>query len=592
MTRRRIITLVATIALIATGCSDGDQSTTPDASDPDTGLGSLPETVADFTYEPAPVRVGQPVTFDASPTEPVDPTLRLDYSWTFDGRSPAHGEQIVHIFSEPGEKTVWLLADNAGWKDTIEKTIDVGPAPPLAPGSAALNVSVVDLDGDPVSGAEVGVIGRDGRTAVDARGFARLEELPHDTRISLVVYADGHSPRYQSVEIPNSVGQATVEIPMRSTEIDRPLDVSERHLVDGRDAWVFAPGKAFVDSSGDPIEAGLVQLQITPLGGPRAEAPAFPGSYDAWMPSGPKPHRFFGGVDIRAFHDGESLRLGEGKELDIVIPATYPAAYEGLPMHIMRLEPQLGYWMQEGTGQTRLTEKTSTRVGVELEVTELGAWAIATPDQQRCDVDVRCVDPNSDVPSSCTVKTVVTGIRDVGSTCEPDALTEGSRCRERNHCVNCDEGTVSSSRSVPSGPCRDLGNGNTDCGSTGGGSTYETRCVIDRSYQCRPDASGLGHCIEQTGSVCGEGLFCDVHARVDNSPTPDQGVCTAMQSRFMADDGLQANTRIIPGAGTVTVPTTRVRFDVLGPEGRLRGSTGNVDLTESCPGDPLTIQLQ
>ncbi|MGM0557189.1 MAG: PKD domain-containing protein [Myxococcota bacterium] len=586
---RWLIVLCAAVALV--GCNAEERPAVEDAGPIDSSNDQLPRTVADFTWEPETITVGQPVVFDATATDPVDASLRLDYSWEFDYSLTRTGEKATHIFSRPGEHHVELLADNAGWKDTVEKTIIVEPAPALAEGSATLDVRALDLAGRPLADATVGLLDHPRSVAVDEQGWATLDGLPEGQRLSVVVRAPGISPRYQTVEIPPDVEQASIEIAASPFAGRETIRVIESNALQFGPYSFFIPRLSFVDADGNRLQGGEVDVEVSPIVHTRADRPSVPGSYQTFDQAGAHKHRFVGGLDIRVYHDGRPAALAPGRTLELTLPATYPATYEGLPVSVLSLEPTSGYWLETRTTHTQLTDRSPTQIGAEVEIGRLGPWALALPVEQVCDVRVECRDASGS-PTACTIRTMSEGIDGVGSRCEPTTYTEGVRCEDDRNCVNCLEGTTRVD--YISAPCYVDGQGNSICPNASGSASVARRsCPPDDDFTCVSDPSGLGHCSLGAATSCtNEELFCDVHSRLESATEPESGVCSAPQSQFVANEGIYAPARVIGGPSTLTFPTGRATIDALGPAGNQRATSAIVGTLDGCPEGPVVLDLE
>ncbi len=89
--------------------------------------------VAYFGYFPISPKVGEPVTFSASPSSDPDGTI-VSYVWYFGDGNEATGENPFHSYLSDGSYTVSLtVTDNDGLTDTTTQTITVAPPdPPVA----------------------------------------------------------------------------------------------------------------------------------------------------------------------------------------------------------------------------------------------------------------------------------------------------------------------------------------------------------------------------------------------------------------------------------------------------------------------------
>ncbi|MFO8116635.1 MAG: PQQ-binding-like beta-propeller repeat protein [Halorubrum sp.] len=87
------------------------------------GISERLELTTSFTFEPASPEVGEPVTFQASPTEGDS----IEYRWDFtnDGETDATGESAEFVFEEPGETSVSLTAVGPDRSITGGETVTV-----------------------------------------------------------------------------------------------------------------------------------------------------------------------------------------------------------------------------------------------------------------------------------------------------------------------------------------------------------------------------------------------------------------------------------------------------------------------------------
>jgi len=85
--------------------------------------------VADFTYTPTWPKVGESITFDASPSKPNSGTI-ISYFWEFGDGTNATGQIVSHSYSAYGTFTVTLtITDSEGFSDTTSKQVNVRQYP-------------------------------------------------------------------------------------------------------------------------------------------------------------------------------------------------------------------------------------------------------------------------------------------------------------------------------------------------------------------------------------------------------------------------------------------------------------------------------
>jgi len=88
--------------------------------------------VADFTWTPLILKVGELVTFDASASIPREGEI-VSYEWDFGDGNSASGRIAPHTYPSAGQYTVTLnVTDSEGLWDTIQKQIEI-ETPPVPP---------------------------------------------------------------------------------------------------------------------------------------------------------------------------------------------------------------------------------------------------------------------------------------------------------------------------------------------------------------------------------------------------------------------------------------------------------------------------
>jgi len=117
--------------------------------------------IADFTYEPTEITVGELVYFNSTSYDP-DGTI-INWTWNFGDSNMAYGEFVTHQYNNNGVFIVNLtVMDNDSATDSIEKTVIVGNQPPVAdftydPEFPIVNETVyfydesIDVDGEIIS---------------------------------------------------------------------------------------------------------------------------------------------------------------------------------------------------------------------------------------------------------------------------------------------------------------------------------------------------------------------------------------------------------------------------------------------------------
>jgi PKD repeat protein len=111
--------------------------------------------VADFSYEPAEISIGDIVYFNST-SHDTDGFI-INWTWNFGDGNIAYGEYVTHQYNNNGTYIVNLtVTDNGSATGSIEKTIFVGNQPPVAdfifaPENPTVNEDVyfTDISTDP-----------------------------------------------------------------------------------------------------------------------------------------------------------------------------------------------------------------------------------------------------------------------------------------------------------------------------------------------------------------------------------------------------------------------------------------------------------
>jgi len=108
----------------------------------------------DFTYNPSPVYVAIPVDFNAEMACLVDG--QGSYSWNFGDGQNGTGQQISHIYSQPGTYQVTTtITDTDGKTGEKQKTLTVDYKPLIVQFSASSGSSQASMTLDVNSGSSV-----------------------------------------------------------------------------------------------------------------------------------------------------------------------------------------------------------------------------------------------------------------------------------------------------------------------------------------------------------------------------------------------------------------------------------------------------
>ena len=140
-------------------------------------VNSPPE--ADFSWTPERPAARQEVVFSAEATDPDPDDMVTSYTWDFGDGTTGSGEEITHVYSDPGVYEVQLtVTDSNGASSSVTKSITVAqnkrpsvtsltisPSTPLVGETVTFNAVVTDPEDDPIVGWEWDF--GDGSTATD-----------------------------------------------------------------------------------------------------------------------------------------------------------------------------------------------------------------------------------------------------------------------------------------------------------------------------------------------------------------------------------------------------------------------------------------
>jgi PKD repeat protein len=124
---------------------------------------------------PTSAETGQDVTFDASSAQ--DPTgMGLDYAWTFGDGGRDYGQDVTHVFDEPGVYTVTLtVTDDSGAQSAATQALTITQAPTERAGAGQVS-ALLFYDGDDFDSLGPVSVQINRGTAVAYHGTVRL---PH-----------------------------------------------------------------------------------------------------------------------------------------------------------------------------------------------------------------------------------------------------------------------------------------------------------------------------------------------------------------------------------------------------------------------------
>lgn len=252
---------------------------------------------------------------------------------------------------------------------------------------------VLDLDGAPIAGASVRLVGSDGATldggevttGADGRYVA---ELAATGVIVAQIRRDDLVTAFERVALLPD-GTATTLSRLKTMAPAVVMDATLGGVVQaGRGLSLTVPPGALVDANGNAV-SGQVDVHLTPFNPYKpAELAALPVDLVAVDDSGTKvPLASYGVVDVTIKQGGEELNIAPGSEVVATVPHTV-AAEPVANVPYWSVDVATGEWVQEGTSYYDPTNREFSMV-----LTHLSPWNIDYPyaDDDTC-VGGRVVD--------------------------------------------------------------------------------------------------------------------------------------------------------------------------------------------------------
>jgi PKD repeat protein len=232
--------------------------------------------VADFILPPQPIRIGEVVSFNASPSTDPDGFI-TNYSWNFGDGSTGLGEFPSHLYTSPGNYTVTLkVTDSSGLSSTASHQVTV--VQPLTH-----DVGIVSVDPEPktaISGQTVVVglqlvnLGQQAET-VDIVVFydSHVAAMAHGVNVPLTgaIIVGNYTPPQPVFPIFVSVAWDTSGVPAGNYTISAavilPTDQNptNNHLTDGQVTILPPPVLSLTPTSGSLGDKVLVHGSGFPL---------------------------------------------------------------------------------------------------------------------------------------------------------------------------------------------------------------------------------------------------------------------------------------------------------------------------------------
>jgi PKD repeat protein len=233
--------------------------------------------IADFLIRVAnpgqPIRVGQDVAFNASPSIDPDGSITF-YQWTFGDGSGSLGLLTNHMYSNPGNYTVTLtVTDNGGLSATAHHSIPVVQA-------LVHDVGIVNVDPEPknvVSGQQVFVgvalvnLGQQAENVdITVRFDSQVAATLHGVNVPVTQYSYFFQVVWDTTGV--AAGNYTISA---SVFLSTDQNLANNQLTDGKVTVLPPPvlsvtpsqgsvgTKVLVHGSGFPVPSGPFQISVT-----------------------------------------------------------------------------------------------------------------------------------------------------------------------------------------------------------------------------------------------------------------------------------------------------------------------------------------
>jgi PKD repeat protein len=334
---------------------------------------------------PAGVVAGEPAVFDGrSSSDPEGSALRM--SWDFGDGGAGGGERIAHVYPAAGTYTAKLwVVDAQGARGELSRSVTV-VAGPAATRSVAVAGQVLDLQGQPLSGVEVTVLGRSGvgaRATTDAAGQASIT-VGVGVDAVLRLSKAGYTEQIKRLGLPSGSGADAsfdaVLMPRAAAQV--LADAATGGSLSGSDgSRLELPAGSLVDAASGAAISGPVQVQMTPVDVNGAALAAFPGRFEGFNPDGSRtPIVSYGTVEFVLTQDGKPLQLKPGARASIDVPVYASqdfggtALAAGAAMPLWSLDERSGRWVLEGSGTLVAASGSPTGLAMRAEVSHFSWW--------------------------------------------------------------------------------------------------------------------------------------------------------------------------------------------------------------------------
>lgn len=334
---------------------------------------------------PAGAVAGQPVVFDGrASSDPEGGALR--FTWQFGDGSAGGTAQVAHLYPAAGSYTARLLVQDAdGATAELSRSVSVSAAP-VAARSVAVAGRVTGIDGLPLAGVSVAVLGASGAgstATTDADGRATLSAgvgVPVVLRLSKPGYTD----QVQRLQLPGSTGSdASFQASLMPRAAAQTLAdaAAGGTLISTDGARLELPAAALVDAATGAAVTGAVQVTLTPVDVNAAAVAAFPGRFEGILADGTHtPIVSFGTTEFLLSQGGRPLQLKPGARASIQLPVYASQGLDGAALAaggslpLWALDERSAQWIHEGQGTLVADAASPTGLALRAEVGHFSWW--------------------------------------------------------------------------------------------------------------------------------------------------------------------------------------------------------------------------
>lgn len=310
--------------------------------------------LASFSVSGDAVALGTMI-FDASAsTDPDGDKLR--YDWQFGDQSRGGVTRLAHLYAAPGTFTVKLtVTDPSGAQASEAKQVQIGAGTASA-GAIPLQLTVRDLAGAVVVGADVAVEGSPSAAVTDPSGAASVS-VGTGIEQTVRITKPGFARQLRTVSFVPSLASAKLDVVLVPRAAAQKItDITVGGSVTASSgAKLELPAKALVDEQGNAI-TGEVEVSVTPVDVRNART-QFPGGFGARDQNGDRGLMLsFGVLEFALSQGSKALNLAPGATATTEVPmyagkhADGRAVVAGDEIPLWSLDERTGTWVQEGVG--------------------------------------------------------------------------------------------------------------------------------------------------------------------------------------------------------------------------------------------------